>query len=266
MSLNVALQLCSLREAVIEDMRGTLEKVKAMGYDGVEFANLRGNSPESVKQMCREIGLVPISAHIPYHKLILDPEAVFDEYAAVGCKYIAICYLKEEHRMGTEHESVLMENLKSFGKMAKDRGMTLLYHNHYFEFKETDGKYDLDAMYDAVSPELLECEIDICWVKVSGIDPAEYIRKYAGRCPLVHLKDFKGEIIAERDGNGCPRRDTNFAFACVGSGNQDIPSVVRASEESGAEWLIVEQDRPTEGMTPEECAKQSVEYLRSIKY
>ncbi len=266
MSLPIALQLFTLRDAVIEDMRGTLEKVKAMGYDGVEFANLRGNSPESVKQMCREIGLVPISAHVPYHKLILDPEAVFDEYAAVGCKYVAICYLKEEHRMGTEHEPVLIENLKSFGQMAKDRGMTLLYHNHSFEFRETNGKYDLDAMYDAVPAELLASEHDVCWIKASGVDPAEYIRRYAGRCPLVHLKDFKGEIIAERDGNGCPRRDANFAFACVGSGNQDIPSVVRASEESGAEWLIVEQDRPTEGMTPEECAKQSVEYLRSIKY
>ena len=59
----IALQLYSVRDFAEKDMRGTLQKVKALGYDGVEFAGLYGYAPEEVKAMCEEIGLVPISAH-----------------------------------------------------------------------------------------------------------------------------------------------------------------------------------------------------------
>ena len=65
MALPIALQLYSVRDDMEKDFRGTLEKVKALGYDGVEFAGLFGNSPAAVKEMCAEIGLVPISAHVP---------------------------------------------------------------------------------------------------------------------------------------------------------------------------------------------------------
>ena len=63
MALPVAVQVYSVRDDAKADLRGTLEKIKAMGYDGVEFAGLYGYAPEDVKKMCEEIGLVPISAH-----------------------------------------------------------------------------------------------------------------------------------------------------------------------------------------------------------
>ena len=66
MSLPVAIQVYSVRDDAAADLRGTLQKIKDMGYDGVEFAGLYGNSPEDVRAMCDEIGLVPISAHVPF--------------------------------------------------------------------------------------------------------------------------------------------------------------------------------------------------------
>ena len=64
MALSVAVQVYSVRDFAEKDMRGTLQKIKDMGYDGVEFAGLYGNSAEDVKAMCEEIGLIPISAHV----------------------------------------------------------------------------------------------------------------------------------------------------------------------------------------------------------
>ena len=84
----------------------------------------------------------------------------------------------------------MIEGAKVLGEAAKKKGMTLLYHNHDFEFALIDGEYALDVLYREVPASLLETELDICWVNISGEDPAAYIRKYAGRAPVVHLKDF----------------------------------------------------------------------------
>ena len=54
-----------------------------------------------------------------------------------------------------------------------------------------------------------------------------------------------------------------FKFRPVGYGVQDFPAIIKASEEVGAEWLIVEQDNSYE--TPSlEAAKMSRDYLKSI--
>ena len=189
-SLPVALQVYSVRNDASVDLRSTLEKIKAMGYDGVEFAGLYSNTPKDIKKMCDEIGLVPISAHVPYKDMVADPEGVLSQYAEIGCKYVAIPYLLTEDRPGTDKFPLVIENAKMLGKVAKDKGMQLLYHNHDFEFVTIGGKYALDILYEEVSAELLQTELDTCWVNVGGEEPSAYIRKYSGRAPVVHLKDF----------------------------------------------------------------------------
>ena len=46
--LPVGLQLYSIRDNMEADFAGTLKKVKAMGYEGVEFAGLFDHSVEEV--------------------------------------------------------------------------------------------------------------------------------------------------------------------------------------------------------------------------
>jgi sugar phosphate isomerase/epimerase len=45
---------------------------------------------------------------------------------------------------------------------------------------------------------------------------------------------------------------------------QDFPAIIDAAKASGAEWVVVEQDKPSMGLTPLECAKKSIEYVKSI--
>ena len=96
----VGLQLYSVRENLEKDFEGTLRKVKEMGYSAVEFAGLYGNAPEKVKALCEEIGLVPLSAHVPFQELKADPEGTVECYKKAGCRYIVIPYLTEEYRPG----------------------------------------------------------------------------------------------------------------------------------------------------------------------
>ena len=98
MSLPIAVQVYSVRDDAAADLYNTLKQIKEMGYDGVEFAGLYGHAPAEVKKWCEELGLVPISAHVAYHEMLMNPVDVISSYAEVGCKYIAIPYLMPEHR------------------------------------------------------------------------------------------------------------------------------------------------------------------------
>ena len=55
-----------------------------------------------------------------------------------------------------------------------------------------------------------------------------------------------------------------FEFRPVGSGVQNMPAIITAAEAAGAEWLVVEQDQPSMGLSPMECAKKSIGYLRTL--
>ena len=271
MALPVAIQLYSLRADAGKDFRGTLEAVKQMGYDGVEFAGLFGNAPADVKAMCEEIGLNPISAHVPLADLIAAPEKVLADYKTVGCEYVVVPYLDAKYRENKEVFEGAIAQIASIGEAAEKVGLQLLYHNHDFEFVKYDGKYMLDLLYETVPAKFLATELDTCWVNVGGEEPAAYVRKYTGRAPVVHLKDFFGEksddmyeLIGIKP--TAPKRPSGFEFRPLGSGLQNIPEILAALVDAGAKWVVVEQDNPSMGLTPMECAKKSREYLKTLGY
>ena len=269
--LPIALQLYSVREDMEKDVYTTLKRVKSLGYDGVEFAGLFGCEPKQLKKWLGELGLVPICAHVPYLDMIGDPDKVLGDYAEIGCRYVAIPYLTEDYRPGTPLFPSVIENAKMLGEKANKLGMTLLYHNHDFEFVKIDGQFALDLLYASVPAEYLQTEIDVCWVRVAGEEPAGYIRKYIGRSPIVHLKDFykSGEAARMYELIGIkseqPEEKSTFEFRPLGQGVQDFPPIVQASIDAGALWFVVEQDKATAGMTAFECAQASIAYLKEMK-
>ena len=246
--LQIAKQVYSVREDAEKDFAGTMKKLKEMGYQGVELAGIYGHSAQYIKETLQEIGLIPISAHVPYNELVNDLENTIMQYETIGCKYIVVPYLVEEDRPQACNFEKVVENIRKIGEYCSKKNITLLYHNHDFEFvRMEDGRYALDYLYDAVPESLLKTELDVCWVKVAGESPIDYIEKYAGRCPIVHLKDFVGgktDHMYELIGIDSEEKndDVGFAFRPVGYGIQDIPSIIKASIASGADWLVVEQD------------------------
>ena len=270
--LPIALQLYTVRGDMEQDFKGTLQKVKALGYDGVEFAGLFNNAPADINAMCKEIGLVPISAHVPLADMLADVDKVIADYKAIGCEYIVVPYVTEERRPGGDKFYQMVDEIRAIGEKCKAAGLTLLYHNHDFEFKKLEsGEYGLDYLYANVPADLLQTELDQCWVKYSGLDPVEYLKKYTGRAPVVHLKDFHIEGKQEGDpyaliglNENETKKSSAFEFRPLGNGVQDIPSIIAAAKEAGSKWLVVEQDQPSMGKTAIECAATSMEYLKSI--
>ena len=272
MALPVAVQVYSVRDSAEANLADTLRKIKEMGYDGVEFAGLYGYAPEYIKGLIDALELIPVSAHIPLDEMIADPEGTFAAYQTIGVKFAAVPYVTPERRPGAEKFEETIEVIAKLGETAKKYGITLLYHNHDIEFTKVDGEYGLDILYKRVPKEFLETELDTCWVNVGGEVPAEYIAKYNGRTPVVHLKDFymSGKLpkhlyaligIDEEEKDDEP---STFEFRPVGHGMQDMPAILEASVASGAQYVVVEQDEPSMGLSRMECIKASREYLKSI--
>ena len=269
MSLPIALQLYLVRNEIEADFRGTLEKVKKMGYDGVEFAGIEGHTPEEIKQMCDEIGLIPMSAHVGYQEYVDDLEKVVSDYSTIGCKYLVIsANSSRRFAPGKERYEEFIETVNRVGERVNKAGISLLYHNHSREFATYEGKYILDVYYDATSPDILKAQIDTCWVSVAGIDPVEYVKKYTGRVPVLHLKDFyydKAAFTPDLSGDAHPvPRDLDYRS--IGDGLENIPALLDAAKEAKCEWIVVELDNPSKGMTALECAEKSISYLKNLGY
>ena len=266
--MKVGLQVYSIRDVAEKDFEGAMKAVKEMGYDGVELAGMYGIPATEIRQILDNVGLECISAHVSYGDLMSDIEGTVAAYNTVGVKFIALPYMNPEHRPTAPDFDKVLENIKKISDECKKYGIALLYHNHDFEFeKMPDGTYALDYLYKTAGLDVIKPEFDTCWVRVAGEDPVEYIKTYAGNCPVVHLKDFVGSksenmyALIGLDKEASVTEE--FRFRPVGYGVQDFPSIIKASEECGAGWVIVEQDNSYE--TPVlETAKMSRDYIKSI--
>ncbi len=272
--LPVGIQVYGLRddlENTPENFADEMKQIKDMGYDGVELAGLYGLDPAYIKKTLDEIGLIPISAHVPLVEMMADAQGVADTYKKIGVEYIAVPYLPEEYRPNTEGYEPVLKEIARIGQVMKENDIKLQYHNHDFEFvKLPDGTFGFDDIYTKIPEDLLKVEPDLCWIKVAGQSPVEYLKKYGSRCEVVHLKDFIKEgnpknmykLIGIETEEA--EEDTGiFEFRPVGFGMQIWEPILDASLEIGSKWVIVEQDEHYD-LSPLEAARRSIEYLKIL--
>ena len=275
--LPVGIQLYSVRTDLEKDFYGTLKAIHEMGYHGVEFyGEFYGNSMVDVKKMCTELHLTPFSSHVPFQAMIDDVNKVISDYTALGTQYVVFPYMDEASRPGVDFEQfcATTQKLGEIGAEVYKAGFQLLYHNHDFEFVDTKaGMLGYDYLFEKNAPQNLQNEIDTCWVDYSGQCPMEYLKKYAGRTPVVHLKDYKLEgklktapyaLIGISTDNSMKDDGGSFEYRPLGMGQTDMPHIIEAAIDCGAQWLCVEQDEPCEGLSRLEGVAKSTDYLRSL--
>lgn len=247
--MGIALQLYTLRDVTANDFAGTLRRVAELGYEGVEFAGYGGLSPEEMKALLAELSLKAVGSHVGLARLKdnLDEEIAMN--VAVGSKYIVCPWLSETDR----REPELQNTLKLFNEVAAklaEHGIQFGYHNHAFELQEKVGeRWLFDEIFARTPAEQVKVEMDVCWVTVAGQDPVAYISKYAGRLPLIHLKDIRKEA------------DGKVLTVELGQGDVDLPAVIEAAGKAGADWLIVEQDHCQN--PPLESVANSMSWLKA---
>jgi len=234
--LPFGLQLYTVRDHAEQDLAGTLARVKAMGYDRVELAGTYGLSAAEMKARLNDAGLTPVCAHVPYTELGDGTAKVTTDCHALGLRLVCVPWLGGDMCPDKAAWIACARVMDTAGARLRAEGIQLCYHNHAHEFAPIDGETPFDLIFNTAAPENLHAEIDTYWVQYGGADPVALIKQFAGRCPIIHIKDM---TAAE------PR-----TFTEVGRGVMDWPPIFAAARRSGVRWLIAEQD---------ECAGDSLE-------
>lgn len=237
----VAIQLYSLRDVVPQDVAGTLRKVSAMGYQGVEMAGYYNLPPQTLRKMLDDCGLRCAGAHAGLESL--EGEAFETTVAmnkTLGNERLIV------PGVDLENLDLTISRLKAVHVRAKACGMRVGFHNHTHEFDMDKGMTKFDRIFSSLPSDFL-VQLDIGWATCAGQDVPAILNKYAKQLESVHVKEF---------------HPTNKA-AAVGEGSVKWPALFDILEHKTAvKWYVVEQEQYAVG--PLESAKTCIDNIRKM--
>lgn len=243
MTAPIGIQLYSVRNELGQDFEGTIRKLAAMGYVGMEPYGGLADKAKQAAPLFRDLGLQVLAVHgeMPTAENVTK---LVDILGGYGATIMNVPWLPPENFQTLDGIKAVCEKLNQGSALLQPHGITVGYHNHEFEpINVFDDKNGLDWMFELTDPDVT-FEVDTYWVKTGNADPVETVRKYGARAPLLHIKDGEGR-------RGVP-------MTAVGEGTLDFPAIVEASA-GNVKWMVVELDECATDML--EAIEKSYQYL-----
>ncbi len=247
------IQLWTLREEFPKDPKGVLAKLASYGYTQIEGFETDqglwwGMTPREYQSYLNDIGMKMVASHCRIQE---NFEMKAAQAAEIGLDYLVCPWIGPQKSM--DDWKNVTDLFNECGEICRKAGIKFAYHNHAYSFKAFTGMIPHDFIMENTDPELVLHEMDIYWVVTGGADPVEYLKKYAGRFRLCHVKDrLRDAAMDERE-----------ASCNLGTGKIDFPSILKVAKETGMEYFFVEQERYDAG-TPLESAEIGAKYMRSL--
>lgn len=266
MTVQIGLQLYSVRESLAEDPWGTLGRIADVGFTRLEAANHRarvdpgvgfGVEATELRTQLDDLGLSIVGCHINPLDLDILPRAL-DYQAELGNTQIG-CDI--EFFPYGDRDQVLRrcETFNQVGELARSRGMRFYYHNHFQEFQRFGDDYVYDLIVAHTDPALVFFELDTYWMYRGGQDPITWMQRLGERVILLHQKDFPADApqpLNLFDGVVSPtetidmavfeERKNTLCFTEIGTGVLPIQDIVDAAAQlPQLDYLFLEQDHTT---------------------
>jgi sugar phosphate isomerase/epimerase len=226
-SAPISVQLYSLRDEAAKDFEGVLRKLGNIGFVGVEVAGFHDLTPKQYAAIVEESGLVTSSAHLTD----LSPDGLntmLDDLDEIGCNVAVCAVMRSNHFADLDAVKATADALNKANDIARSRGFSLGYHNHWWEFSTSfDGQTAWSALFERLDTTVF-AELDIYWATLGGVDPRQVIADLGERVWLLHVKDG-------------PCDAPESPMVAVGSGTLDVPAILASAPT--AKWHIVELDR-----------------------
>ncbi len=270
---SIGLQLYSLGRELTEDVPNGLKKVAQIGYATAEAAGYREGKLYNYEiaeflKIAGDAGLKITGSHVnpPVRKYTKENaeeiadfwKATVDDHAKLG----VISLVQPGMPTIESHDDAAMvcEVFNKAGEIAKSAGIKWGYHNHSGEFrrvvKEEDkekqtnpwmpvGDVIYDLLLNGTDPSLVFFEMDVYWTVMGQNDPLEYFEKYAGRFPILHIKDRS--ILGK-------------------SGMMNFENIFNKAYEIGLDEFYVELENIRENITQFEGVKQCFDYLNNASF
>ncbi|GAA0522597.1 Sugar phosphate isomerase/epimerase [Halorubrum aquaticum] len=265
-----AIQLYTLRN-IEESLPETIRRVAKAGFEGVEFAGaFLEADPHAVRRALEETGVEPVAAHVDLRTLESDLESVVDRCRHVGCDHLVIPHLGAGYFRTTTHVDALATRLDGLASRIAGHGLRLSYHTSKDPFLPLLDRFGLGVPANLPSPSIvweqvaeaidltvrgtdrtleatgfgrlvsrtddLTFEVDVGWVSAGGYDPVDAFELLGDRLSLIHVAD----VARTR------RFPPAFRSVPPGEGILDLERVLRASHETGVDWLVFEDDHPSD--------------------
>ena len=227
--LKLGAQLYTVRDYMKTeaDFAATIEKIAGIGYKYAQVSGIGAVSPKAISEITRANGIEVTLTHWNADRIKNETQAVIAEHDLFGCNFIGIGAIPYAHTLDG-----FMQFCKDFApaiKEIKAAGKVFLYHNHRFEFEKFDGKTGLELILENTDPDGLKLTFDTYWAQSGGADSAAWLKKFANRIGVTHLKDMA--IISDKQ-----------EMTEIMTGNINFDSIIKVSQECGINYHFVEQD------------------------
>jgi sugar phosphate isomerase/epimerase len=247
----IGVQLWSVRNQLEADFDKTISEIAAIGFDHVEAFGLSTSgifpgliTPNQYEHVVKSAGMRIASCHSSYFTPE-DAPTIIESAKRLETDWVIIAWLAEDMRNGYYEHA---ENMNKIGEQFKAAGIGFGYHNHEFEFFETEeGEIPLEIMIENTDPDLVKFQADLYWIKKAGVDPLGFVQKYPGRFCSYHVKDA----------------DMNLDQTTVGDGIIDFESILKENSKTGVEFVFVEDERTD---TPIENVKNGYNHVKNLNY
>jgi sugar phosphate isomerase/epimerase len=271
------LQLWTVKEDMAKDAKATLKAIAESGYTQLEsFTGDKGvfwgMKPSEFKTYVGDLGMQMVSSHInPDFTIKKETEEEFkklvDDCASIGMSYVLNPF-PGEIKTADEWKKIT-EGLNRQGEITKAAGIKMGYHNHHIEFLPTsDGSLPEEIMLKGTDADLVSFELDLYWVVKAGQDPEKWLKDYANRFKLVHIKDLYKEVRL-KEIEATEKKEDPFwplgASTTLGNGRIDLSKVLKTAKDKGVEYYIVEQER-FDNSSPLEDIKKDAEFMKNLKF
>ncbi|WP_022882839.1 sugar phosphate isomerase/epimerase family protein [Gryllotalpicola ginsengisoli] len=208
----LSVQLYTVREALQDDLAGTLARLAELGFTQVEPFNIMGL--DSLEDGLAAAGLASPTAHQRFVGEDLGP--IFDRAAALGVQTLIDPHIDESRWRTAGEIARIADDLAAAAEAASAVGLKVGYHNHAFEFEtKVDGSTAYDIFVERL-PENVFLELDTYWAAVGGSDPVALLKELGDRVVALHVKDG-------------PATHENKDQVAVGRGRLPIRAIIDAA-------------------------------------
>jgi len=232
-------QAYTYRNSFPNSVTATLDTIQSLGITEMEGPNPKNSTPEEFKKLLAERHIKMTSIGADYGLITKNPEEVVKQAKFWNVKYVMVAWIPHGKEFTLDDAKKAVADFTRVGKILKDNGITLCYHNHGYEF----GAYEDGTLFDYIAkntdPQYLSFEMDVLWAFHGGADPAKLLYKYKDRWKLMHLKDIRKGVANDLTGGTAQVNDV-----ALGTGQINIPEVLKAAKAVGIKHYYIEDESP----------------------
>jgi sugar phosphate isomerase/epimerase len=229
----------TFRNEFAKDLPGTLDMIKDMGINNIEFSNLFGYSAADLKSELDQRGMVCTSYGVGYDILKNNIDEVVANAKTLGAKYVRVAWIPHSGEFTVDVAQRAADDFNAAGKILSENGIYFCYHNHGFEFRPYGEGTLFDYLVEKTNGDYVSFEIDLLWTVHPGADPVALLEKYPERFRLMHLKDLKKGVVGNFSGGTAKENDV-----VLGTGQVDFPAVFKAARKTNIEYYYIEDESP----------------------